>query len=82
MSMGLYLKQEESNTELSQKIKAELRRKAEISREVDSYETKNLSKSETSDDNNDSAVNNPVGRFIIAVSVGVLAVIIYFLAVK
>lgn len=81
--MGLYLKQEETGTELARLIKADLRRKAEKSRDV--YNEINLESKNSVDElaqQELGVLNNPAGRVILITAVLILLTVAYFLVAK
>ena len=76
--MGLYLKQENDQTELQRRIKAELRLKSEVSDQVDVWaEDGKNAPTKVSDD---SAPVSRVGQVILLIAV-ILIVVIGYMAV-
>jgi len=76
--MGLYLKQENDQTELQRRIKAELRRKSEVSDQVDVWAEDNKNAPTNTPD--DSAPASRVGQVILLIAV-ILIVVIGYMAV-
>lgn len=76
--MGLYLKQENEQTELQRRIKSELRRKSETSSQLDVWTESDDKKDDESDQKVASA--SRAGQVILVVAI-VLIIVIGYMAV-